>query len=176
LHDYYSSIHNTRFRIDILALQALTHDARSDEAAAFDKLVEALKLAEPDKIIRPFLDLGSKMADLLNRQAKQDVSLIFIGILLKAFRNEMSGAAQSDLSMPAPIGQPFPDIDYIDSLSKRELEIMTLLVQRMSNKEIGEKLFLSTSTIKTHLYNIYQKLNVKNRRQAVEKARYLGIV
>jgi LuxR family maltose regulon positive regulatory protein len=176
LHDYYSSIHNTRFRIDILALQALIHDARSDEAAAFEKVVEALNLAEPDKIIRPFLDLGSKMADLLNRLTKQDVSLKFIGILLKAFRNEMSCAARSDLSVPAPIEQPSPETGPLDSLSKRELEIMTLLAQRMSNKEIGENLFLSISTIKTHLYNIYQKLNAKNRRQAVEKARSLGIV
>ena len=176
LHNYYSSIHNTRFLIDIMAMQALAHDARSDEPSALEKLVEVLRLAEPDKIIRPFLDLGTKMADLLNRLGKQNVSLKFIGFLLRAFRNEMTGAAQSDLSVPTPFKQPFPDATNLDSLSKREYEVMSLLAQRLSNKEIAEKLFVSLDAVKKHLYNIYQKLNVKNRRQAVEKARALGIV
>ena len=176
LHEYYSAIHNIRHLIDILALQALTHDARFEEAEAFEKLIEALKLAEPDQIIRPFLDLGSTMADLLSRLARQDVSLKFAGVLLKAFRSEMAVAAQSDSNVLTPLKQPSPNAGPSDSLSKRELEIMTLLAQRMSNKEIAEKLFLSAKTVKAHLYNIYQKLNTNNRRQAVDKARALGIV
>ena len=159
-----------------MAMQALAHDARSDEPTAFEKLVEVLRLAEPDQIIRPFLDLGSDMADLLNRLGKQNVSLKFVGFLLRAFRNEMTGAAQSDLSVPKTIKQQFSEVTNLDALSKREYEVMSLLAQRLSNKEIAEKLFVSLDAVKKHLYNIYQKLNVKNRRQAVEKARALGIV
>ena len=176
LYDYYSSIHNARFLIDTMALQALTHDARSEESAAFAKLIEALRQAEPDKIMRPFLDLGSQMSDLLSRLAKQNVSLKFAGVLLKAFRSEMAVAVQSDSNVPTPLEHPSPDAGPPYSLSKRELEIMALLAQRMRNKEIAEKIFLSAKTVKAHLYNIYQKLNVKSRRQAVEKVRALGLV
>ena len=176
LHNYYSAIYNTCFLIDILALQALTYDARLEETQAFEKLAESLRLAEPDKIMRPFLDLGQKMADLLRRLAKQGIPSKFIGILLKAFRKEMAVAAQSNLSIQAPIELPSANTGNIDSLSKREREIMTLLARRLSNKEIAERLFLSPKTVKAHLYNIYQKLDTKNRRQAVERARALGIV
>ena len=176
LHEYYSAIHSTCTLIDILALQSINHDARFEEAESFEKLIEAIRLAEPDNIIRPFLDLGPKMADLLGRLANQDVSIKFVGTLLKAFRSELADAVQSGLSASAPAKQASADTGYINSLSKREHEIMSLLTQRLSNKEIAEKLFLSAKTVKAHLYNIYQKLNVKTRRQAVEKARVLGIV
>ena len=176
LHEYYSDIHNVRHVIDILALLALAHDARSEEAEAFEKLTEALRLAEPDQIMRPFLDLGSRMADLLSRLAEQDVSLKYIGTLLKAFRNEITIAAQSNSGMPAPALGAFHIGGQLDSLSKREFEVMSLLAKRLSNKEIADILFVSLDAVKKHLYNIYQKLNVKNRRQAVEKARTLGIL
>lgn len=175
LYNFYSSIHNIRFLIDVSALQALACDARNDEAVAFEKLIEALRLAEPNKIIRPFLDLGFKMADLITRLAKQDVSLKYIGILLNAFRNEMAVVFQSNSSVKAPTTQPSINTSQLESLSNRELEIMALLAQRMSNKEIAEKLFLSVKTVKAHLYNIYQKLNVSTRRQAVVKGNALGL-
>jgi len=176
LHAYYRSIHNDSLQIETLALMALLDDARSDEAAAFEKLADALRLAEPDKIMRPFLDLGLKMADLLNRLTNQDSFLKFGGMLLKAFRNELAAAARSDAGLGPSSEQPAHDSAQLESLSKRELEVMSLLARRMSNQEIAEKLFLSSKTVKAHLYNIYQKLNVNSRRQAVEKARALGIV
>jgi LuxR family maltose regulon positive regulatory protein len=61
-------------------------------------------------------------------------------------------------------------------LTNRELEILQLLEKRWQNKEIAEKLFIAGETVKSHLNNIYQKLDVRNRRQAVEKARDLGIL
>lgn len=62
------------------------------------------------------------------------------------------------------------------NLSDRELEVLTLLCQGHSNQEIADKLFVSLNTVKTHLSNIYQKLHVTRRTQAVQKARDLGIV
>jgi LuxR family maltose regulon positive regulatory protein len=64
----------------------------------------------------------------------------------------------------------------IENLTNRELDVLDLLVQRLTNKEIAEKLFLSTTTVKGHLQNIYGKLNVSKRHEAVEKAKKIGIL
>jgi len=64
----------------------------------------------------------------------------------------------------------------VDPLTTRELDVLDLLAQRLTNKEIAEKLFISTATVKGHLQNIYGKLNVKKRSEAVEKAKKFGIL
>jgi len=61
-------------------------------------------------------------------------------------------------------------------ISEQDVDSLELLAERYQNKEIAEKLFISTTTVKSHLKNIYQKLNVGNRREAVEKAKALGIL
>ena len=61
-------------------------------------------------------------------------------------------------------------------MSPREKEVLALLVGRLTNKEIGERLFISTATVKRHAHNIYEKLNVKGRREAVTKAVGLGLI
>ncbi len=71
-----------------------------------------------------------------------------------------------------------PDTSLISQLglSKRELEIMSLLAQGHSNQEIASKLFVSLSTVKTHIQNVFEKLDVKRRTQAVEKAKRLNLI
>ncbi len=64
----------------------------------------------------------------------------------------------------------------VEPLTNRELDILDLLAQRLQNKEIADKLFISPETVKTHLNNIYQKLSVTNRRLAVENAKKIGIL
>ncbi len=61
-------------------------------------------------------------------------------------------------------------------LSQREMEVLELLAEGYSNKEIGDKLFVSLNTIKTHISSIYQKLNVQRRTQAIQRARELDII
>lgn len=61
-------------------------------------------------------------------------------------------------------------------ISKRELEVLQLMAQGLSNNEIAEKLFISLSTVKTHSLNLYVKLDVKRRTQAAQKARNLNII
>jgi LuxR family maltose regulon positive regulatory protein len=159
-----------------LTQQALLHDARGDETKALSALERAIILAEPSGFIRPFLDLGPKIADLLNRVAKQNIAVKYVGKLLASFRSERVGPVRTtpdDQSVaPLHLSHPYP----VESLTNREIEILSLLAQRLSNREIAENLFISSLTVKKHLSNIHQKLSVSSRRQAVEKAKALGIL
>lgn len=71
-----------------------------------------------------------------------------------------------------------PNTSLINQLeiSKRELEILILMAQGYSNQEIAEKIFVSLSTVKTHIQNIFSKLDVKRRTQAIEKAKRLNLI
>jgi LuxR family maltose regulon positive regulatory protein len=170
------STHNNRFRIDALALKALLCGSQKDEPAALKALAEALNVAEPGGFIRLFVDLGPQMADLLKQLIEQNVAVDYIGRILAAFKED------EDRAMPGESGQlstqspPLSTQPLAEPLTNRELEILDLLAQRFQNKEIAEKLFISPETVKKHLNNIYGKLNVSSRRQAVEQAEALGIL
>jgi LuxR family maltose regulon positive regulatory protein len=176
LQDFYASIHNRRFLIDVLLLQALLHKARGEESEALAAIKRAISLAEPSGFIRPFMDLGSAMAGLLNQLAKQQKTTTYVGRLLAAFRKEGAGYPETSVddqsAAPLPAVGPFIN----ETLSRREIDIITHLAQRLSNREIAEKLFISPLTVKKHALNIYRKLNVNSRRYAVEKAKALGII
>jgi LuxR family maltose regulon positive regulatory protein len=88
LYEYLKSIHNNRFRIDVLALQALIHHARGEESAAVAKLSRALDLAEPGGFIRLFVDLGPQVADLLKLLIEKNLAVKYAGRILSAFRKE----------------------------------------------------------------------------------------
>ncbi len=176
LHEFFTSIHNTRFLIDVLALQALAYDALGDEPKALSALGKSITLAEPGGFIRPFLDLGREMADLLNRLARQNIDVKYVGRLLDDFRKEAAGTVKTGPDVQTEQSAPRADIRSDETLSKREIEVLALLPQGMSNKEIAEQLFISPETVKRHLYNIYQKLYVSTRREAAKKATALGII
>jgi ATP/maltotriose-dependent transcriptional regulator MalT len=86
----------------------------------------------------------------------------------------------SAFDSPEPVEGPIPPSDspqpLVEPLSNRELDVLVLLAQRLSNKEIADKLYISATTVKGHLQNIYGKLNVGKRREAVEKAKKIGIL
>jgi LuxR family maltose regulon positive regulatory protein len=150
--------------IEVLALQALLDDAQDDQVGALDKLERAIHLAEPGGFMRTFVDLGPPMANLLMRLGQQGVSQDYVAQILKAFPQAQPpplAAAQSQL---------------IEPLTKRELEVIALLAQRLSNKEIAIEMVISPATVRNHTHNIFDKLNVKGRRQAVTKATELGIL
>jgi LuxR family maltose regulon positive regulatory protein len=153
--------HNPFQMIGIMVLQAsaLQKQGRMDEALAV--LEEAVDLARPGGWIRPFVESGPTVEGLLKRLAEKNIALDYIGQLLAAF----------SLTHQALYNQAL-----IDPLTNRELEILELLAQRMQTKEIAEKLFISTETVNTHLKNIFRKLNVHNRRQAVTRAKGLGFL
>ena len=156
------AIHNTRFRIEALALQALLHAARHERSAAAETLRQAVALAEPGGVIRVFVDLGLRVAALLHELAAGRAYPAFVARILAAFP-----------AAPAPAPrQP----SLIEALSERELEVLALLAQRLTNKEIARVLSISPMTVKRHSSNLYQKLAVVSRREAVARAVALGLV
>ena len=163
--------HNTCQMIQILPLLVLTCKKleRVDEALTI--LERAVDLAEPGGWIRPFVELGPPMADLLKRLMSKSIAVDYIEKLLAGFSDPRFEARTQ---IPNPKSE-IPN-SLIEPLTNRELDILELLAERLQNKEIADKLFVSTETVKTHLVNIYQKLNVSNRRKAVEKAKTLGIL
>jgi LuxR family maltose regulon positive regulatory protein len=183
--------------IEIAVLQALALEKRGRADQALEALKDAVALAEPGGWIRPFVEAGEPMADLLMRLRQQNVSVDYIERILAAFPDTKSKPPLTDLGATdderefeaetiAQIPDPIRQTNFgqeskiqnslIEPLTNRELDVLELLVQRLQNKEIAEKLFVSPATVKSHLESIYQKLNVGNRREAVDKAKKIGIL
>jgi LuxR family maltose regulon positive regulatory protein len=176
LHDHYSAVHNTRYLIDVLILQVLLCHQQGQESSAFEELNKALALAEPGGFIRPFLDLGRPMADLMKRFMAQKPDQEYAKQILAAFYAEKTGEEQdfSDDQSAAP--PAISNQALLEPLTSREIQILKVLSQGRSNQEIAETLFISPETVKRHLYNIFQKFDVKNRQQAIARATSLGLV
>jgi len=164
LQEHVERLNNTRFMIDVLALQALLKDLQGDRASALGKLEQAVRLAEPGGWIRPFVDLGPKIADLLYRLRNQDVAQDYISQILEVF----PGPEANELSASR--------VNLVEPLTGREMEILGLLAQQLSNKEIAAQLVITKGTVKQHTHKIYQKLGVKGRWQAVIEATRLSII
>jgi len=154
-----------------LALQRL---GRTDEAA--EALTEAIAFAEPGGWIRPFVEAGSDMTGILRRMETNGAGDGFVQRVLAAM--EPAVAAQPVRTPPSPAADPSPAPDQSDpdALTNREFDILLLLSQRLQNKEIADQLCISTHTVNDHLKHIYQKLDTKNRRQAVKRAVEMGIL
>jgi LuxR family maltose regulon positive regulatory protein len=112
------------------------------------------------------------MAHLLSQTLAQGISPDYVAELLSAFGDE--SIAQP---VPAIKTQTTPTIRFlIEPLSERELEILQLIARGLSNQEISRKLFLALSTVKGHNRNIFAKLDVQRRTEAVARARELGLL
>jgi LuxR family maltose regulon positive regulatory protein len=171
LSDFVTATHNTRFTIEVLALQALLQDAQGNERAALATLEQAVSLAEPAGFIRLFVDLGPRLADMLVRLQKKGVAPDYTARILEAFAGDKPA-----VSSPLPVLSPSERTELIEPLTKREREILALLAQRFSNKEIAQQLVISPQTVKRHTANLYQKLQANGRREAVSEATRLGLL
>lgn len=156
--------------IEILILQALVNHIRQQPAAALASLGQALALAKPGGYIRIFLDEGEPMAQLMAQLAPENESA---RQLLALFAGEESGGEKTAVLPTTP---PTSQNPLIEPLSERELDVLQLIAEGFSNQEIAMKLSVSLSTVKWHSSNIYGKLAVKNRSQAVAKARTLRVL
>ncbi len=178
VYDLASATHNSRYLCEVLALQAVILDAQGNQRAAMERLEHAVSIAEAGGLIRVFVDLGPKIADLLRRLPTPGGISEYRRRLLAAFApGDGAQPAARELPpiqavAPAPIAPP----QLIEPLSRRELDVLLLLSERLTDKEIARQLFVSPQTVKRHASNIYQKLDVGNRRDAVAKAAAIGVL
>ncbi len=150
-------------RLKVMVLQAVALHAHGEKDKAVQLLGDALALADPGGLIRVFVDEGLLMAQLLSEAAAHGMMPDYTGKLLAAFEAEKQPTSSSS--------QPL-----VEPLSQRELEVLHLIAQGLSNREICERLFLALDTVKGHNRRIYGKLQVKRRTEAVARARELGLV
>jgi LuxR family maltose regulon positive regulatory protein len=148
--------------IEILLLQALGHEAQEDVPAALGPLERALTLAEPAGYVRIFVDEGPPMARLLGEARRHGLLPEYTRKLLTAFGQQ----APSELDAPAIAGP----------LSERELEVLQLIAEGLSNREISERIYLALDTVKGHNRRIFAKLGVQRRTEALSRARELGLL
>ncbi len=154
--------------IEILVLQAIAYHAQGDLPAALLPLQHALALAEPQGFIRMFLDEGSSMLQLLRETSARKIKPDYTDKLLADFESEKRKSEDKpDLLLAQSLIEP---------LSQRELKILQLIAQGLSNREIGDRLFLALDTIKGHNRKIFDKLQVQSRTEAIARARELGLL
>jgi LuxR family maltose regulon positive regulatory protein len=155
-------------RLKLMVLQALAYHVHNEKEQAVQVLRQALTLAEPEGCVRIFVDEGQPMAQLLAEAAAQGLLSDYVRKLLAVI--EAEAQTNADPSAPAPIQS------LIEPLSPRELEVLGLIAQGLSNDEIGKRLFLALDTVKGHNRRIYDKLQVQRRTEAVARARELGLL
>ncbi len=159
--------------LEVLLLQALAYRALDNFSRSAAILRAALALAEPAGYVRLFLDFGPALAQLLRRAISREAVAshgAYVDRLLIAFEAETASgraASQPPSFTPQPLVEP---------LSERELEILSLIAAGMSNQQIADELIISVGTVKWHLNNIYGKLGVRRRTQAVAHARALKLL
>lgn len=164
--------------IKSMVLQACILNAQGRIEAALGVLLEALALAEPEGFVRVFVDEGEVMRQLLMAVARQMVmapdhatlpSKAYIDRLLDAFPEVQTPDVLAVSTNQAAV-------DLVEQLTPRELEVLQLIAAGDSNRRIAEKLVITVSAVKKHATNIYGKLNVDRRTQAVARARQLGLL
>jgi LuxR family maltose regulon positive regulatory protein len=166
--------------IEILALRALTLQARQELSESLPTLESALTLAEPEGYVRVFVDEGAPMAVLLSeifkrrrrgaRNARQRAVSVYARRLLVAFESPHTNTE------PLVGRAPASDRPMLDPLTAREREVLELIAENLSNREIAARLFIATSTVKGYVHSLLRKLEVDSRTKAISRARELHLL
>lgn len=152
--------------IEILALQSLAIQRAGGGRRALEPLERSLGLARGEGYVGVFVDEGEPMRDLLRQAVARGVEPEYAGRLLLAFESPRSEAPPS-----ADAGD-----DSVHRLTTREQAILRLIASGMRNQEIADQLFISPATVKRHIANVYGKLGVVHRTEALVVARRLGLL
>ena len=124
-------------------------------------------LAEPEGYIRLFVDEGAPMLALLRHARTRGIVPGYVATLLAAFGEQHVSDLPLHSARPSPLVEP---------LTEREREVLRLLLEGASNREIAHRLVLSVNTVKRHVYNLCGKLGVQSRTQAIIRARDLDLL
>jgi LuxR family maltose regulon positive regulatory protein len=165
--------------VEIFAVSALAYRAAGDHDAARAAAARALALAAPEGYTRTFVDLGEPMRLQI---AEVGAQLAAQGAPLAAYVERLLAAFPGQPAAPAPrtggaLGATRPrPADLAEPLTPRELEVLEWISEGLTNEQIAEKLVVGLSTVKKHINNLYAKLEVASRTQALKRARELGLV
>jgi len=155
-------------QLKMTVLEAVAYQAQGEKDKAIQMLSDALSIAEPEGFIRIFVDEGLPMAQLLAEAVARGISPDYAAKLLAILEAEQQASENKlDVSSAQLLSEP---------LSQRELEVLQLIAQGLSNDEIGKQLFLALDTVKGHNRKIFDKLQVQRRTEAVARARELGLL
>ncbi len=172
--------HSTRSRVEILALRALAQMAQGDVVAARRSLLQSITLSWRTGHIRVYVDLGPPMQNLLGQITGQGMVSEHISTILAAFEaawgNGTRGVAASSSINHNGSGSTAVHRVLSENLTARELEVLTLMAEPISLAEISRQLHIAHSTTKRHTINLYEKLDVHSRWEAVAAAVELGIL
>jgi LuxR family maltose regulon positive regulatory protein len=155
-------------RLKTMVLQAVAEYLRGKKDRAVQLLGEALALAEPGGFIRLFVDEGASMAELLSAAAVQGIMPDYANRLLAVFETKTNNGRPTASALGAA--------SLVEPLTPRELEVLRLIAQGLSNQEIGARLFLALDTVKGHNRRIFDKLQVQRRTEAIARAGELGLL
>ncbi len=161
--------------LEIRTRQIIVSYMMKEEEQAFSMLQHTLELAKPEGFIRVFTSKGDLIRGLLQVAAKRGIEVDFINQLLLAF-NAPASAIVFKLPVSHKTRSKTPAATLIEPLSERELQVLHLLDSSLTSTEIGRELYLSVNTIRTHIRNIYSKLGVNGRFEAVKKAKDLNLI
>jgi LuxR family maltose regulon positive regulatory protein len=161
----------TRQAVQTGAVLALSYQGLGNQQAALRVFEQALAEAEPRGFLRSILDAGAGITQVMDavrtRRRDEGRDTAYVDRLLVAARAEV--LAQAD----KPVAR---DQGLVDRLSEREIEVLQLIAAGHTNAEIADKLYVVVGTVKAHTHNIYSKLGVRSRTQAVMRGRELRLL
>jgi LuxR family maltose regulon positive regulatory protein len=205
LHRLHASAQETGKMLSLLETLALTSVVEilmGRESAALATLQQALSLAEPQGYIRTFLDEGPQMGRLLRlltreyrqersellqasqtlqtsqiSQTAQNIGLAaYVARLLAAWQSSEEPEPQVELDRRSVSSKATPSSILVEPLSERELEVLLLVAEGLSDRQIADRLIIVPGTVKRHLNSVYGKLGVHSRTQAIARARQLSLI
>jgi LuxR family maltose regulon positive regulatory protein len=165
--------------IEIAVLQSLACENQGETDKALTLLEGVVEQAVSLGWFRPFVEAGPPMAGLLRRLERRGAAGVDLGTLLDACtadREQVQGSASEGRRAMVIAPSHGPTMPETEALTEREIEVVSLLAEGLTNREIASRLFLSPSTVKAHVYNIYQKWDVHSRVSAVDKAKKTGLI
>jgi LuxR family maltose regulon positive regulatory protein len=164
------------YTIEIQTLQAMAYQIRGDIPNAIARLENALGLAEPGGYLRIFLDRGEALFSILSQIDPNVPVGPYAARIMREFERASGDqqVASQDERKPTLVKQP--EATLMDPLSERELEVLWLLQTNLSTPEIADELVIAVSTVRTHIKNIYSKLGVHSRTEAVDRAKDLDFI
>jgi LuxR family maltose regulon positive regulatory protein len=167
---FYSQANRLPLLVETQVLYSLLAHARGDLPSALNHLARSFEMSRAGRFLRVYVDRGPVLVPLLNQLDLDQDGLKYAGEILAAFQNQSIETDDVDQDGTKP------SLPAMDVLSQREQQILTLISEHKSNKQIAEELFIAAGTVKRHTENIYQKLGVHKRQDAVTKAEGLGIL